>query len=94
MKTSVRGIVALIRAGSGQICGICQLVGVVGPLGLDELKIHITEHRMPLESISGFSYRKVFAWVLDDAKVFSAPIPYEHPRGAMVWVRLPDSILT
>ena len=92
-KTSVRGTIALIRVGSGQILGICKLVGVAGPLEFDDLRMNITKHRVPPEGFSGFSSGKIFAWLLDDAMTFSSPIPYEHPRGAVVWVRLPDSLL-
>jgi len=27
-----------------------------------------------------------FPWVLENARRFETPIPYKHPRGAMIWV--------
>ncbi|MFC1970703.1 ASCH domain-containing protein [Chloroflexota bacterium] len=92
-RTSVRGTIVLIRAGSGQISGSCQLVGVTGPLGLADIKMNVDKHRIPPEDISRFSYGKIFAWELSNANTFRSPIPYKHPRGAVVWVRLPDLIL-
>ncbi|MFC1902702.1 hypothetical protein ACFLX4_01360 [Chloroflexota bacterium] len=55
--------------------------------------MNITKHRVPPEGIDRFSSGKIFAWLLDDARIFNPPIPYKHPRGAVVWVRLPDLIL-
>ena len=34
-------------------------------------------------------YRKIFAWVLEDAKRYKPSRPYRHPQGAVTWVRLP-----
>lgn len=27
-------------------------------------------------------------WVLDNAKRYDTPIPYVHPKGAVIWVNL------
>ena len=33
-----------------------------------------------------------YAWVLDQVRRLPKPVPYEHPRGAVIWVTLPDTI--
>lgn len=33
-------------------------------------------------------YKNSFAWVLTKAKLFTKPVPYKHPMGAVIWVRL------
>ncbi|GAF99913.1 unnamed protein product, partial [marine sediment metagenome] len=29
-----------------------------------------------------------YAWVLEKAKRYDEPIPYTHPLGAVIWVKL------
>jgi len=33
-------------------------------------------------------YEKVYAWVVRDARRYARPRRYEHPRGAVRWVRV------
>ena len=39
-RTAVRGPIGLVKSGSGLIVGTCDLVDVIGPLTLPELKRH------------------------------------------------------
>jgi len=34
--------------------------------------------------------KKIWGWYLRDAVRFEEPIPYEHPQGAQIWVKIPD----
>jgi hypothetical protein len=36
----------------------------------------------------GMFYKQPHAWELRDAVLFSQPIPYIHPQGAVIWVNL------
>ena len=86
-NTRVRGTIALIRSGSGHIVGTCELWDVKGPLTLDEMRKNVRKHRIPLADLArGLSYAKTYAWVIRNAKVLKKPIPYKHPRGAIIWV--------
>jgi hypothetical protein len=88
-STSIRGRIALIRSGSGQVVGFCDLVGVVGPLTLQDLRGWIQKHRVPNSLLKGRPpYKKTFAWVLENARRLRLPVPYTHPSGAVIWVRL------
>ncbi|WP_374329839.1 hypothetical protein [Aestuariivirga sp.] len=31
-------------------------------------------------------------WVLENARAFARPVPYEHPSGAVVWVRFEETV--
>ena len=88
-NTRIRGQIALIRSGSGLVVGQCLLTDTIGPLTLKEMKRNIEKHRVPLKELkSRLPYKKTFAWVLQNAKSFSQPIPYKHPIGAVIWVNL------
>ncbi len=92
-KTSIRGTIALIRSGSGLVVGVCDLVNVLGPLTLTQMKRNIERHRNPLSSLkSGLPYKKTYAWVLRNIKPLQKAVPYQHPHGAIIWVKLPRSI--
>lgn len=34
------------------------------------------------------SVHQLYEWVLDDPRRFAKPVPFEHKRGAMVWIDL------
>jgi hypothetical protein len=90
-KTNRRGRIALIRSGSGLIVGVCDLLGVRGPLSKEELLQNIDKHLIPRSVIeSGLRYKKPHAWVLENARALDLPITYQHPPGAVIWVVLSD----
>lgn len=92
-KTKVRGEIALIRSGSGMVYGTCKLVNVIGPISLRQMRMQFERHRVPLENLKGgLPYKNTYAWVMEDARRLKDPIPYKHPQGAVIWVKLPDSL--
>lgn len=91
-NTNIRGKIALIRSGSGLVVGTCELVDVKGTLTLPEMRRNVDKHCIPLNDLErGLYYEKTYAWVLKNAKPLKTPIPYKHPSGAIIWVKLPDS---
>ena len=38
-----------------------------------------------------FSTKRIYGWYLKDAMKFDKPIPYDHPRGAQVWIKIPKA---
>ena len=86
-STRVRGWIAIIAAGTGQIVGGGMLAGVIGPLSLDRYQTAADLHCTPPERLDHLPYERTFAWCLSDGMAV-APIRYEHPIGAVTWVRL------
>ena len=78
---NVRGRIAILN--DGHIHAYADLVDVVGPLSKKELTKLKSKHRV--EQIpSNYKY----GWVFKDVEVLDEPIPYDHPQGAQIWVRL------
>jgi len=89
-RTKKRGRIALIQAGTKTIVGFCDLVDVVGPLTLARAKETVAFHLLGPEDLKcGLPYEKTYAWVLRNPAKLDKPIPYEHPSGAVIWVKLP-----
>jgi hypothetical protein len=86
--THVRGKIALIRGGSGLIVGTCELVDVVGPLTLRQLRKNAKKLARRKSEVKSLPYGTTFAWVLKNASKFKRSRPYEHPAGAVIWVKL------
>ena len=84
-KTSIRGRVGLIQSGSGLIVGEVNIIGCFEPPMLlaiaDSYKFHYVDD---LELLTKWKY----AWVLSEARRYDNPVPYKHPRGAVIWVKL------
>ncbi len=87
-STSLRGPMAIAAAGSGTIVGVCSLAGVLGPLTAEEYQ---EAWRLwgGAEGTQGpLPYLRTYAWVLTQARPLDPPIPYRHPAGAVIWVKL------
>ncbi len=89
--TKKRGLIALIRKGSGKVIGVARLVDSLGPFSKPEMLANQSRHLISAERLADPKVEKWNrAWVMQDAKLFSTPIPYSHPNGAVIWVNLDD----
>lgn len=86
--TRIRGRIALIRSGSGQIVGEAQLVDSLEPFET-EAEIHASWsfHRVSREDRHKLKKWR-YPWVLQNVQKYATPIPYHHNPGAVTWVRL------
>ena len=84
-KTKIRGRIALIQSGSGLVVGECDLVDCVA---LGEKTYRQNQKLHCIENVEQLPYKKVYAWVIANAVRYLEPKPYQHPRGAIVWVNL------
>lgn len=90
--TKVRGVIALIRKKSGTVVGTAELVDSRGPFSPTEILQNQQFHQISNERLADPKVAKWnHAWVLKNAKLFSKPIPYRHPSGAVIWVTLDAS---
>lgn len=91
--TKARGLVALIRKGSGAVVGVVRITGCTGALSLDQLRADSDKHRVPIEEFeSGRAAKWTTAWELSDAQALRTPVPYKHPFGAVIWVNLDPGV--
>ena len=88
--TSKRGTIALIKSGSGTVVGFADLEDVKGPFTRPEFDRYVHKHRVKPQALPGrkLPYPKTYAWVLKNARPAKEPIPYNHPMGAVIWVKL------
>jgi len=88
-NTNLRGSIALIKQGSGQIIGVANLIDVKGPLSDQEKIDNINQHQISVERLqAGDTAKWNIAWVLESAQLLDKPINYQHPNGAVIWVNL------
>lgn len=91
-KTNIRGQIALIASGSGQVIGTCRVndsINLAEKVDLTDIVIKSCVDETTLRSF----YKKPNGWVLSDAKRLSMPVRYKHPMGAIIWVTLEDSVV-
>ena len=90
--TKVRGRILLIEAGLGHIVGECVLDNsLTTPLSARQRVIFQKYHRVTdLALLEKWCY----PWILSNAKRYDKPIPYNHPKGAVVWVNIDEETLT
>ncbi|WEJ62188.1 ASCH domain-containing protein [Thiomicrorhabdus lithotrophica] len=83
--THIRGKIGLIEQGTGLIVGEADLFGVVEFQDIDLLASLSHNHCIyDEETLEKWNT----AWMLKNAKRYDKPTPYNHPQGAVVWVKL------
>lgn len=90
-KTSFRGRFGLIKSGSGTICGSSFLCDCLPALRDDEYFQHSHKHQIYPPNESALKWR--YPWVLEDTTTFETPVKYKHPKGAVIWVKLNNTML-
>ena len=88
--TRIRGRIGLIEQGSGLIVGEAELTGSLDPFRDAEQMVYTRSlHRVDdLDLLTIWRY----PWRLEGARRFEKPIPYDHPKGAVTWVKLDNQI--
>ncbi|WP_144259502.1 ASCH domain-containing protein [Methylocystis sp. ATCC 49242] len=90
----LRGRIALIRKGSGQVVGTAEVIDTLPPLDTPEAyaaaedRHRIPPHRQATAFADGWRH----PWVLRNARPLATPVPYEHPQGAVIWVTLAPAV--
>ncbi|MCK4793051.1 MAG: hypothetical protein KAV87_55490 [Desulfobacteraceae bacterium] len=82
--TKMQGQIGLIRKGSGLIVGEAWLYPSVELIEPESFKV--------LHGIDYAAFPELLkyniAWPLGQVKSYDAPIPYDHPQGAVIWVKV------
>lgn len=84
-STHVRRVVRLAQSGTGHLVGEARVTNCFC-IDREDLPNHTDKHC--IQDVSIVTYRRIYAWVLQDAMRYPEPTPYKHPRGAITWVRL------
>jgi hypothetical protein len=85
-KTKKREVIALLRKGSGQVVGLTTLYDGQGPHTLDELRMNVHNHHVPIEQIGKWKS----SWRIRDTRALPVPVKYTHAPGAVIWVALDE----
>jgi hypothetical protein len=85
--TKVRGRILLIEAGSGHIVGECIIDGCAyRPIPLED-NPYFDKHQV---GDTNLLKKWCYPWFLSEIHRYVKPIPYTHPKGAVVWVNIDD----
>jgi hypothetical protein len=89
-----RGLIALIRKGSGHVVGTARVVDCKPALkSFDDYAAAEQYHGTPpAQQRNSFEEGWRIPWVLAGAGALSRPVPYSHPSGAVVWVNLAPEV--
>lgn len=91
--TRIRGRIAIIASGTGTVIGTCELCDVVGPLSIADYRAGLRKLNARSSTRRTLPYGDhTYAWVLRGAKRLRKPVPYDHPRGAIIWVKLGSGV--
>jgi hypothetical protein len=91
-KVLHRGVVGLIRKGSGQVFGVANLVDSRPPLSSKNYVEYESFHRVAARDQAGAIESKwVHPWVLADVRRLARPVPYKH-AGGVAWVNLDENV--
>lgn len=83
-KTNIRGKIGLIQSGTGMIIGEANLFNC-SKEPIEKIQEYIKYHRIvDLNLLDKWKY----AWHLKEIRKFKKPIPYNHPKGAVIWVKI------
>jgi len=87
--TDIRGMVGIIEARSGLIIGEANLVHSIS--AIDPVMLAVNYRHKHLVEDYNLLEKWNCPWVFKNAKRYDKPIPYKHPQGAVIWVKLEGS---
>ncbi len=88
-RTKNYGTIVLLKKGTKTALGTVDIVDVK-EITLDEYNdwnYRKDNGNLPVDKLP---YKKTYAYVLENPRPFDKPKRYVHPRGAVIWVNLPD----
>jgi hypothetical protein len=89
----MRGWIGLIEKGTGTVIGMACLTGSLPALSRDVHHLHFKKHRVPARSVrKTYDGKYLIPWVLAKAFRLQKPLAYQHPSGAVTWVRFTDEV--
>lgn len=86
--TKVRGKIALIESGSGHIVGECEIIDSTCLDTAEKLDKAMIDGCVSKDVVLVSYYKKPHAWHIKNAIRYEKPVPYKHPKGAVIWVNI------
>lgn len=86
--THKRGTIGIIKSGSGKVFGTVELTDCI-PCTVGRFMAYVEKHCIE-DPKAAFHYNQAWAWAVKNPIIFPEPVPYNHPRGAVIWVKLPE----
>ena len=88
-RTGKREVIGLIKKSTKHVFGTAELYACEGPLSYEQLLVATNKHGISKEKVeAGLLDKWNYAWKLKNVVEFETPIPYNHPNGAVTWVKL------
>jgi len=84
-NTKIRGKIELIQSGSGTIVGCCDIVGCK-EINIEMYQNNVINHQ--ITDTKKLPYKKTFVWIIQNAQRYKEPRQYQHPKGAIIWVKI------
>lgn len=93
-RTHKRGIIGLIQSGTGEVKGIASLTNC-RELNKKDFEQLQGFHQIKDREWEELPYKKVYGWKLEEHRRLKTPVKYNHPRGAVIWVKvdIPEEVL-
>lgn len=91
----IRGQIALIRKGSGQVVGTANVVDSRPPLATRADYAAAEQHHRvpPARQERAFTDGWRTPWVFANARPLAKAVHYKHPSGAVIWVNLEPDVV-
>jgi hypothetical protein len=86
--TTVRGWIGLVGKSAGTVIGMPCLTGSPPALSQQAHHLPFNKHRVPL----GHRGKFLTPWALARSFTLPGPVPYQHPSGAVPWVKFAREI--
>lgn len=91
-NTAYRGCIVLLQSNTNLALGVVDIVDS-RQMSLEEYNSWEYRINNGKEIVSKLPYDKTYQWILENPKWFNSPKNYFHPKGAIVWVNLPEDFL-
>ena len=86
-RTNIRGRIGLIKSGSGLIGGEIDIVDCLSGKNCNRRMRYQCKAKHCISDMSMLEKWPV-AWVMENPEIYKETLPYKHPQGAVVWVKL------
>lgn len=94
VRTHKRGLIGLIQSGTGEVKGIASLTDCRKLDKKDFVRLQ-GFHQIKDKEWEELPYKNVYGWKMEKRRRLRKPVKYNHPRGAVIWVKvdIPEEVL-